>query len=244
MKAVLALLLLVSSAPAQRRAFDVASVKVLDQDWLERRPTRTPGRIVWKTDLFYLIGYAYGLQPARITVHVPGDSAIYSLEATFAPGADEAAVREMLQTLLEERFQMQSHREKKEIEGYVLSVAKGGVRMADEEVAAVKDFKDGQAAVRFVPDSGLLEMVARKVTAAQIAASFERTLSAPVEDRTRLEGTYTFSFRWADQNSDAAAEAPYLMQALPQELGLTLDQRKISVETLIVDSIVRTPTEN
>jgi uncharacterized protein (TIGR03435 family) len=243
MRALLGLLLLVCSAPAQRRTFDVASVKLLDQDWLSVRPTRTPGRIVWRTDLHYLIGYAYGLQPARITVHVPGGSAIYGLEATIPEGTSEAAVREMLQTLLAERFQMKSHRETKEVEGYVLSVAKGGVRMKDEEVDAAKTFKDGTAAVHSLR-GGLLEMIARKVTAAQIAASFERTLSAPVEDRTGLDGTYTFSFRWADENSEAAAEAPYLMQALPRELGLTLEKRKIAVESLIVDSIVRTPTEN
>jgi uncharacterized protein (TIGR03435 family) len=244
MRTVVGLLLLVCAAHAQRRTFDVASVKVLDQDWLEVRPTRTPGRIVWRTDLYYLIGYAYGLQPARITVHVPGGSAIYALEATTAPDATDAAIREMLQTLLEERFQMKSHRETKEVDGYVLSAAKGGVRMKDEELEVAKSFKDGQTAVHSVPDVALWEMVARKVTTAQIAAAFERTLSAPVADRTGLDGTYTFSFRWAPENSDALAEAPYLMQALPRELGLTLEKRKIPVESLIVDSIVRTPTEN
>lgn len=237
------MLLLACTAPAQRRTFDVASVKLLDQDWLSVRPTRTPGRIVWRTDLHYLIGYAYGLQPARITVHVPGGSAIYGLEATTSADASDAEIREMLQTLLAERFQMKSHRETKEVEGYVLSVAKGGVRMKDEELDAAKTFKDGTAAVH-LPKAGLLEMIGRKVTAAQVAASFERTLSAPVEDRTGLDGTYTFSLRWADQNSEAVAEAPYLVQALQRELGLTLEKRKIAVETLVVDSIVRTPTEN
>jgi len=244
MRAVLGLLLLACGAQAQRRTFDVASVKVLDQDWLEVRPTRTPGRIVWKTDLYYLIGYAYGLQPARIKVHVPGDNAIYGLEATMSPDASDAAIREMLQTLLEERFQMRSHRETKEVEGYALGVARGGVRMKDEELEVAKDFKDGQTAIHSVPNAAVWEMVARKVTAAQIAAAFERTLSAPVENRTGLDGTYTFSFRWAPENSDALPEAPYLMQALPQALGLTLEKRKVAVESLIVDSIVRTPTEN
>ena len=161
----------------------------------------------------------------------------------MAANASDAAIREMLKTLLEERFQMRAHRETKQMDGYVLGVAKGGARMTDEEVAAAKTFKDGTAAVH-LPKAGLLEMVARRVTAGQIAEALDRALATPVENRTGLDGTYTFVVRWAAENSDAVADAPYLPQALQRELGLTIEKRKIAVESVIVDSISRTPTGN
>ncbi|MDR3699630.1 MAG: hypothetical protein P4L56_08355, partial [Candidatus Sulfopaludibacter sp.] len=60
--------------------FEVASVKAVDQPWLETRPTRSGGRIYWSTDLQYVVGYAYKMQPFRISGPVPGSRNIYRFD--------------------------------------------------------------------------------------------------------------------------------------------------------------------
>jgi uncharacterized protein (TIGR03435 family) len=242
-RAVVFGLILTAIAVAQgpRRTFEVASVKRLDQDWLETSPQRSAGRITWTTDLPYLIGYAYRLQPARISLHIPGGSEIYRVEALTAGDATDDAIREMLQSLLADRFHMRSHRESKEVEGYALSAARGGIRNRNDEAAAT--FPEGRVAA-ISEAAGLIKLAGRNVTAGQLAARLERLLDAPVVDRTGVDRTMSFVFRYADEASPALTEAPYLVQALQKELGLTLEKRRVPVETLVVDSIERTPTEN
>lgn len=59
------------SAPPPR--FKVASVKPAGDNF-STRPQRSPGRLTWTAELDYLIGYAYDLDPCRVSVPEPGDT--------------------------------------------------------------------------------------------------------------------------------------------------------------------------
>jgi hypothetical protein len=119
---------------AQMR-FEVASVKFpADQNILETRPRRTVGRFRWKTQLMYLLGYAYHMEWWRISEKPTSGSvslgSVYEIEATTGPDTTEDQERLMLQTLLIERFKMVAHREIKDaVQGYALTVTKDGPRM-------------------------------------------------------------------------------------------------------------------
>src|SRR5215467_10013663 len=91
-------------AQSRNLSFEVASVKVAQGDILQTRPSRNGGRVTWTTDLWYLIGYAYKLQPYRMSGAIPGSAYIYSVEATLDPAASEDDVRLMFQALLKGRF--------------------------------------------------------------------------------------------------------------------------------------------
>src|ERR1700722_18529329 len=85
--------------------FEVASVKP-GGDVFSTRPERLQGRIRWTTQLCYLIGYAYRLDFSRVTGQSCG--AVYAIEATFDPSATDDQVRQMVQSLLTERFKLRS----------------------------------------------------------------------------------------------------------------------------------------
>lgn len=98
--------------------FEAASLKLAaDQDVLQTRPKRTIGRFRWKTQLWYLLGYACQMEFWRIAQKPESGSvslnSIYELEATTTPDTTEQQVGLMLQTLLVERFGMVAHRETK-----------------------------------------------------------------------------------------------------------------------------------
>ncbi len=55
----------------------------------------------------------------------------FDINAKLPAGTATKDVPEMLQALLEDRFQMKMHRESKELPVYSLVVAKGGLKMQD-----------------------------------------------------------------------------------------------------------------
>lgn len=128
--------------------FDAASVKFsADQAALETRPTRTIGRFRWKTQLLYLLGYAYRMEWWRISERSNSGAvsvgSIYEVQATTGADATEDQERLMLQTLLIERFKIVSHRETKEaVQGYALTVTRDGPKMGG---GGRKSFRRSQA---------------------------------------------------------------------------------------------------
>jgi uncharacterized protein (TIGR03435 family) len=109
--------------------FDVASVKVSDKPYLLIAPTRSGGRIQWTTDLPYVLGYAFHMQPWQISGPIPGSAPIFEFDLVTNAAATDDQVRLMFQSLLIDRFKMAFHRQTKEVDGYALTVAKGGPKM-------------------------------------------------------------------------------------------------------------------
>ena len=104
-------------AVAQSRplSFEVASVKVAQGDFLQRRPSRKGGR--GHLDDRSLVPDRLRIRTTAIS-HVGSDSRkhhIYAVEATFDPAASEDDVRLMFQTLLKSRFELMFHTERKNI---------------------------------------------------------------------------------------------------------------------------------
>jgi len=228
--------------------FEVASVKfAADQSTLETRPRRTVGRFRWKTQLMYLLGYAYHMEWWRISEKsAPGPvslGSIYEIEATTGPGATEDQERLMLQTLLMERFRMVSHRETKAaVEGYALTVAQGGPKMeAVQEEKASDDpaLSDGWVSAHG-PSQGVSTIEGQRATMLQFTERLQRLLSTSVLDQTGLTGRYNFQVEFArgDDPSDYTA-----VVAAVKQLGLQLKRYKGPVEFLVIDHLDKL-TEN
>jgi uncharacterized protein (TIGR03435 family) len=235
--------------------FDVASVKPSSQDWLMVAPQRTGGRIVWTTDLQYLIGYAYRLPVKRILGAVPGSELLYSIEAKTSADATDDQVRRMFQALLAERFRMAVHWESKEVEGYALSPGKRESKMkearAGEDPPPLPEWFQGKVTaaelegrtVALSDVRGARAISGRGVTMAQFCQSLERVLNTFVTDGTGLQGRYYFAFRYADDGT-ADTEAPSLFTAVQETMGLKLEKRRGPIQMLVVDHIEKAPTEN
>jgi bla regulator protein BlaR1 len=235
--------------------FEVASVKAVDQPWLETRPTRSGGRVYWSTDLQYVVGYAYKMQPFRISGPVPGSRNIYRFDVKTDPDATEDQIRLMFRSLLADRFHMVSHLETKEADGYVLSVAKGGPKIKEAKPgdppppmpewsrnADIAGFEGKIAAI--VPGRGVGAITGRRVSVFQFCEMLQRLLETMVWDETGMNGNYYFALRYEHEDASIETGLPTLYQAVQRDLGLKLEKHKGPVEMLVVDSIEKTPTEN
>jgi uncharacterized protein (TIGR03435 family) len=252
---VLLWIVLAAAAARCQPAFDVASVKPSSQDWLMVAPQRTGGRIVWTTDLQYLIGYAYRLPAKRILGAVPGSESLYSIEAKTSADASDDQVRRMFQALLAERFRMAVHWESKEVEGYALSPGKRESKMeearAGEDPPALPEWLRGKVTaselegrtVAFGQGSGVTAIIGRGVTMAQFCQSLERFVQTFVTDGTGLAGRYYFAFRYSDEGA-ADTEVPSLFTAVQEAMGLRLEKHRGPIGMLVVDHLEKTPTEN
>src|SRR5579872_2530668 len=76
------------------------------------------------------IGMAYRIKLYQISGPDWIGSDRFDISATLPPGTADQ-VPEMMKSLLEDRFQIKVHREKKDFPVYVLEVAKGGVKMQE-----------------------------------------------------------------------------------------------------------------
>ena len=228
--------------------FDAASVKFsADQAALETRPTRTIGRFRWKTQLLYLLGYAYRMEWWRISERSNSGAvsvgSIYEVQATTGADATEDQERLMLQTLLIERFKIVSHRETKEaVQGYALTVTRDGPKMvAVEEEKASDDPKlsDGWVSAYGPPEGGL-RIAGQRATMLQFVEKLQRLLNTSVLDQTGLAGKYNFQveFASADDPSDYTS-----VVAAVRQVGLKLEKYKGPVEFLVIDRLDKL-TEN
>ncbi len=153
-------------------------------------------------------------------------------------------MRQVIQTLLAERFGLVVHRETRRLTGYALVIGKGVARMqrvSDTETARgeFQSLKTG-------------EIVAVREPMAELALKLSGQINLPVVDKTGLSGRYNFSLRWSNYDlpadpakgfaTDPDLDRPSLFGAL-QELGLKLERQPVPVETIVVERAER-PTEN
>jgi uncharacterized protein (TIGR03435 family) len=137
-----------SGASAQSPAkpeFEVASIKPAQQSNDGRIMVRMggdPGRIDYvNITLRDLIRRAYDVKDYQISGPDWMNQQRYDVKATHPPNTPREEVSLMLQKLLEDRFKMVIHKEKRQLPAYALTEAKSGFKlkpMSEEEVAAVR----------------------------------------------------------------------------------------------------------
>jgi uncharacterized protein (TIGR03435 family) len=244
--------LLVSIGCAQ--TFEVASVKISPPagEGLSAEMSEGPGRVDFNcVTLLMLMTRAYGVKDFQVT----GPDWItldrYNVTATTSPHANREQIGQMLQALLADRFQMRMHHENKELPVSALVVAKNGPKMA-------KSVRPPEEAGMRI-NMGAME--ARAVTMPNLAGGLARLLGRPVLDMTGLEGSYDFDLKFKPEpgmgiammkmskeverrGGDASESNPSIFTALPEQLGLRLEQRKAPLDIIVVDHAERIPTEN
>lgn len=131
----------------------------------------------------------------------------FDIAATIPEGT-AAKIPEMLQTLLEERFQLKIHREKRDFPVYGLVLGKGSLKITElpkddaAQASAPFDMKAGGSpngvtvdlgggrSWSFVPN----KFEVHRLTMDDFASSLERFSDRMVVDMTGLKGRYDFAF--------------------------------------------------
>jgi uncharacterized protein (TIGR03435 family) len=167
-------------------------------------------------------------------------------------------LQKMLQALLRDRFKLKTHREMREVDGFHLMVATGGIKFKEtslDEQSAVLQPQDDRAPVP-PPEEIYPVMMKGRFGMKQFAegGTLGTLLDRPVVDKTNLPGVYEITFlielimptgigRGAGEPASRLQTSASIPKALEQQLGLRLQPAKVPVEFLIIDHIEKA-TEN
>src|SRR5262245_50061601 len=247
---------------ANRPEFEVASVKpskpAIDGR-LMIRMGGDPGRIDYTNmSLKMLITRAYGVKDYQVTGPDWLDTERFDVTATHAPNTSREQVQAMLQALLEDRFKMSVHKEKKVLPAYALTVAKSGVKFQTQPAEAGQDGRPRMGGMMRV---GRGHVEANKAPLSQLADLLTNIMARPVVDSTGIQGVFDFTLDYTpDENTPGMAmkmgiapgprlegggvapphdagvpDAPNIFAALQEKLGLKLESQKLPVDMIVVD---------
>jgi uncharacterized protein (TIGR03435 family) len=263
---------------ASKLTFDAVSIRPSSRkfflkgyDFLDPVSNVAPpqgGLFSWNVQIVWLIDFAYDLR--GLPVRIQASSALpkwahdewYTIEARAEGNPTRADMRQMVRSMLEERFQFTGHLEKRQGEVYALEVAKPGLGLKPHPEGTLCTLSSSQMDENKYPQayppykqvpphcgifnrelsrSGERRLEMLDVTMQQIADSLGMPLT--VVDRTGLEGRYDavldFGPNTVAQNPDPSDEIglPLLPVALEKQLGLKLDKQKAQVDVFVIDHI-------
>jgi uncharacterized protein (TIGR03435 family) len=224
------------------QAFEVASVRPGTDATRKSSMGPAPGgkRFTAHMPLLWLIASAYDTSIRQVSgLPAPLSSKQYDIEATCAQLATRQQMMRMLQTLLEDRFHLSLHRETKDLNVYVLTVAKGGPKLNENKDGAILEARNsgvGRESYRNFPMSLFANILAGA-----------RDVDDTVVNKTGLTGSYDFTLEYTPERVGPGAkdghepppnpDGPSLFTALREQLGLELSRQKVPVELLTVDHI-------
>jgi len=168
-----------------------------------------------------------------------------------SPTADQR--RDMLRTLLADRFKLVAHTDRREQPAYDLVLARTDRRLGPGLTAATVDCEEKTAVTapsrcRLVEGSNRVE---GDTTIAWLASFLRTAAGRPVVDKTGLKGSYhvTIAYdRAAPPPGSGAAPpsfsaVPSIFTAVQEQLGMKLESSRAFEELLVIDRLER-PSEN
>ena len=243
-----------AQAPDAKPRFEVASVKPAapPEQKLATGIRRVPGPRVPDPGLFLctsctltaLIESAFQLQEFQISGPEWMESERFDVTARVPPGTTAEQLRQMQQSLLEDRFHLTSHHEPKDLSRCELVVAKGGPKLKPSAGAPVPG--DGREPGANITGDGHAHAKYSDLSLDDLAVILSRLVHQPVTNSTALNGRFDFTLVWAMQAPPQAGPDAYpdIFGALSSQLGLKLEQKKDPVDRLIADRIDKVPTGN
>ena len=226
---LLAVSVLLPYAGAQQ--FDVASVKPGDPASHAQIVRPSPGRYdAENLTLLSLILGAYQLNQNQL-IGGPNwmTSSGWDIEARFPVAVTDELKRQMMQTLLAERFGLVVHRETRTMQTYRLSVAKSGSKLKETSTPE-GNMSAGPRMIRYA-----------SATMAELARQLSSYLERQVIDATELTGHYEVNLKFvpvdAGTSADATESGPTIFTALQEQLGLKLDATRGPVDVLVIDKV-------
>ncbi len=211
--------------------------------------------------LLDMIAAAYGVRTTQVSGPAWLSDQCFDVEAKVPDGTPKEELNVMLQSLLEDRFGLIVHRSTQTVPGYALVVGKDGPKLkpaapppapapgltGEERMAQMKQKMQADMAASKERITERAREVGPfntqswdSITTEELAAQLVRSAGAPVVDETGLTGQYKVTIEtW--QNADDPGGTVF---DAVEKLGLKLESRKVTVETVVVDRVSRMPTAN
>jgi len=228
-----------SDARAQaenQRRFEVAAIKPhVDDGTATSGISDNQGSVrVVNLSLRELIRIAYGVMDAQLEAPAWTATSVWDIVAKPRAGYESRQLPELMRNLLEERFKLVVHRQRRDVSGYALRVLPGGHHL----------FESHGPQTYFTGRPGLIGSNRRSM--AELAPVLAKMIGAPVVNDTALTGQYDLKLQWTPQPTAGASPDAELsiFTAIREQMGLRLDPIKVAVDAVIVDAVARTPTDN
>lgn len=266
------LCMLPAQAQTPRPEFEVASIKPNSVGGRNVRVGVSPGgrfnaENVW---VRFLIRVAYNVKEFQIA-GAPDWTASerFDVSAKAENNVNPEQMRPMLQAMLADRFGLKLHRETKELPVYLLTAAKGGIKMRESKegscITRGPDTPRPSAGEKLPNFCGNIRMSRNGIDGAdldmeRLATTLSDVAGRTVIDKTGLTGKFDVHLEWAADDAmpglvapglppDTGAppagtdSGPSIFTALQEQLGLKLESSKAPVEVLVIDHVER-PSEN
>lgn len=137
---------------------------------------------------------------------------------------------QLVRAILEDRFAMKFHVEKRVLPVYDLVVAKQGAKLK-----ASAPNENG------LSNYGPGKISAKSTQMISLVVNISGAVGRVVIDKTGLTGNYDFDLTWAP--NDEPDSGPSIFTALQDQLGLKLEPAKAPVDVIVIDHLER-PSEN
>ena len=258
-------------------SFEVASIKLnrsLDGTMEGFYP---PGKVTFRyTTMKRLVAFAYFVKPFQVSggpewvssdkwdidAKEPDELAAQRRSLSIMQSRQKVGL--LLQSLLEDRFQLKVTHAKRELPIYALVVEKNGSKLheakpGDTYPSGLKGTNDQPIGHGDTFQPGRGSLIAQGIPIQTLIDVLSFQLGRTISDQTGLKGKYDFNLRWTpDEDSPSmsvgqreAANAlgpaappdssgPSLFTALQEQLGLKLESTKGPVDVIVIDHIERT----
>ena len=255
-------------APQAALAFEVVSVKENTSVGQGGQSGPVPGRyVITNIPLKFILLNAFSLRDHQL-VDLPAwtSEARFDITATNPSGVTPTVEqdREMLRTLLADRFKLVTHRETRELPMYALVLARRDGRLGPQLTRSDVDCAQWFAEKRPQVNAGTPSVIApggrryacmmvtnRRFlmggtqTMQQLGTALQSLVSRPVVDRTGLTGTFDIDLKWDVETVDRPSvgslpqeDVAAIFTAVQDQLGLKLEPARGPFE-VVVDQIQR-----
>lgn len=196
----------------------------------------------WTMKYYQLVGGPSWLESDR-----------FDIEAKAEGSSSQDEMKQMLQSLLEERFHLKIHQETRQLPVYTLTLAKGGSKM--------QAFKEGDC-IKYAPSTPASPSTATKprdfcgfniltqgrwnasgITMQQVTSALADITNRPVIDKTGLSGLFDVHMEYPEDELSPDSAGPSIFTVIQSQLGLRLESTKGPVPVLVIDQVEK-PSAN
>jgi uncharacterized protein (TIGR03435 family) len=231
MKTTLALIVATRAFSQPLPTFDAASVRVALPAMNVIGYNTIPGNVSYRNvSMKSLLAEAFIVKEYQVSgpAWLEQDATRYVIQAKCPRNTSQDAVRQMLQSLLEQKFKLAVHREKKEIPVYVLSIDADGLKLKKTP---------GETAGGFSGASTWPGNVIGDWSVSDFAEMLAPHLQRPVLDETGLKGMFQIRLNWTPDGTS-------IFSSVRSQLGLKLVEKNAEIEFLVIDRLEKLPTAN
>lgn len=234
--------------------------------------TDDPGHIEYRNvDLMTLLVQATKLYPFQISAPAKIGSETYDISAVAPPGTTKDQFRLMLMNLLEQRFGLAFHYERREVSCYELTIGKYGSKLVEAGASASRpparnnedefprlDHDGVTMRMAMLPGARRpsIFITARAQSVADLVHMIGEQLGCPVSDKTGLGASYDYKLMFvpemggsplataAGPDTEPGDSGPGIVAAVEKQLGLKLARARVASDTMVIDKVNSNPGEN